>query len=74
MAKRSMIERDVKRAKRVTDARAAGVTPRLRCRVRNRCQVCGRSRGYIRFFKMCRICVREHAAKGLIPGLRKASW
>ncbi len=74
MAKTSMIERDKKRAKRVQDALNAGVEPTLRCRVRNRCQVCGRPRGYIRFFKMCRICVREHAANGLIPGLRKSSW
>ncbi len=69
-----MIERDKKRAKRVSDALAAGVTPKLRCRVRNRCQVCGRPRGYVRFFKMCRICIREHAANGLIPGMRKSSW
>ncbi|HID92272.1 TPA: type Z 30S ribosomal protein S14 [Candidatus Gracilibacteria bacterium] len=74
MAKRSMIERDKKRAKRVSDAIAAGVVPKFKCRVRNRCQVCGRPRGYIRFFKMCRICVRENASLGLIPGLRKASW
>ena len=74
MAKTSMIVRDIKRAKRVNDARAAGVAPRFKCRTRNRCQICGRPRGYIRFFKMCRICVREHAAKGLIPGLRKSSW
>lgn len=69
-----MIERDLKRKKKVNDAFNAGVTPKLRCRVRNRCQVCGRPRGYMRFFKMCRICVREHASRGLIPGLRKASW
>ncbi len=74
MAKKSMIERDIKRAKRVQDALNAGGTPKFKCRVRNRCQVCGRPRGYIRFFQMCRICVRESASKGLIPGLRKASW
>jgi len=74
MAKKSMIERDKKRAKRVLDAISAGVAPKFKCRIRNRCQLCGRPRGYIRFFRLCRVCVREKAALGLIPGLRKASW
>jgi len=74
MAKRSMIERDVKRAKKIQDSLNAGVAPKFKNRVRNRCQICGRPRGYIRFFQMCRICVREAASKGLIPGLRKSSW
>ncbi len=40
----------------------------------HRCKVCGRSRGYIRKFGMCRICFREHAIKGYIPGVVKSSW
>ncbi len=40
----------------------------------NRCKICGRPRGYIRKFKMCRICFRELALKGQLPGVRKASW
>lgn len=40
----------------------------------NRCPVCGRPRGYMRRFGMCRICFRKLAAKGEIPGLRKSSW
>lgn len=43
-------------------------------RVRNRCQRCGRPRGYIRRFKLCRICFRELALEGKIPGVVKASW
>lgn len=43
-------------------------------RVRNRCKVCGRPRGYIRRFGMCRICFREMALKGEIPGVVKSSW
>jgi small subunit ribosomal protein S14 len=43
-------------------------------RVRNRCSRCGRPRGYYRRFSLCRICVRELALEGKIPGLRKASW
>lgn len=42
--------------------------------VRNRCQVTGRPRGNYRRFDMCRIKIREFAALGLIPGLKKASW
>jgi small subunit ribosomal protein S14 len=43
-------------------------------RVRNRCRVCGRPRGYMRRFQLCRICFREMALKGLIPGVTKSSW
>jgi small subunit ribosomal protein S14 len=42
--------------------------------VRNRCRRCGRPRGYMRRFALCRICFRELALEGLIPGVRKASW
>ncbi len=40
----------------------------------NRCQRCGRPRGYLRDFGICRICFREMALEGKIPGVRKASW
>lgn len=43
-------------------------------RVRNRCKICGRPRGYIRKFEMCRICFREAALRGDIPGVSKSSW
>lgn len=43
-------------------------------RLRNRCQLTGRSRGYIRRFGLSRITFRELALKGLIPGVAKASW
>jgi small subunit ribosomal protein S14 len=42
--------------------------------VRNRCTVCGRPRGYIRRFGLCRICFRELALQGKIPGVVKSSW
>ena len=48
--------------------------PKFKVRVRNRCRVCGRARGYIRKFQMCRICFRGFALKGEIPGVVKASW
>lgn len=40
----------------------------------NRCQLCGRARGYMRRFGLCRLCFREYAHKGQIPGVTKASW
>lgn len=43
-------------------------------RQRNRCPLCGRARAYIRRFGMCRICFREKALQGEIPGVKKISW
>ncbi|MCS6972032.1 MAG: type Z 30S ribosomal protein S14 [Turneriella sp.] len=48
--------------------------PKFRVRAYNRCPLCGRARGYLRRFQMCRICFREHASRGLIPGVSKSSW
>jgi small subunit ribosomal protein S14 len=45
-----------------------------RIRLRNRCQFTGRARGCLRKFKLSRLCFREMAHQGLIPGLFKASW
>jgi len=49
-------------------------TPKFPVRRHNRCQVCGRPRGFLRRFAMCRICFRENAHRGYIPGVTKASW
>ena len=43
-------------------------------RVHNRCFRCGRPRGYVRRFGLCRICLRDLAHQGLIPGVTKSSW
>jgi small subunit ribosomal protein S14 len=60
MAKKSSINREAKREFKV--------------QVRNRCRLCGRPRGYMRRFGLCRICFRERALQGLIPGVVKSSW
>lgn len=68
MAKKSMVVRETRR--------------KFQVRVRNRCQfvdphsgkICGRPRGYIRRFGLCRIHFRELALQGKIPGVTKASW
>ncbi len=60
MAKKSIIIRETRR--------------KYAERVRNRCRVCGRPRGYMRKFQMCRICFRERALSGKIPGVVKSSW
>lgn len=61
MAKKSQIARAKKKIKHST-------------RVIRRCWRCGRRRGYMRDFDLCRICFRELASRGLIPGVRKSSW
>lgn len=48
--------------------------PKFSTRQHNRCKLCGRPRGYLRRFGICRICFRELAWKGEIPGIKKASW
>ena len=89
MAKESMKAREVKRArlaKKYADKReqlkAEGDYEGLQAlprnsssiRMRNRCQITGRSRGYMRQFGISRIQFREMASQGLIPGVKKASW
>ncbi len=61
MAKKSMIAKQQRK-------------PKFETRGYNRCQRCGRPRAYLRKFGMCRICVRELALRGELPGVRKASW
>lgn len=48
--------------------------PKFSVRAKNRCHICGRSRAYIRKFGICRICFRQLAHKGELPGVTKASW
>lgn len=89
MARKALFEREKKRAQladkyaaKRAELKAAGdyvglaKLPRNSnpIRQRNRCAMTGRSRGYIRQFGLSRITFREHASKGQIPGVRKASW
>jgi small subunit ribosomal protein S14 len=61
MAKKSLINK-------------ANRVPKFKVRAYTRCGRCGRSRAFLRKFGMCRICVRELAHRGELPGVRKASW
>lgn len=61
MARKALIEKSKRKAK-------------YSARRYNRCKRCGRPRAYIRKFGLCRICFREMALRGEIPGVRKASW
>jgi small subunit ribosomal protein S14 len=70
-------------AKRVKDAkidrelqknRIAGKTQKFSSRQHNRCQICGRPRGFLRKFSLCRLCFRLLALRGEIPGVSKSSW
>lgn len=59
-----------------TTAKEVRETKKLKYKIRyrNRCKICGRSRGYLRRYGICRLCFREHALLGEIPGVKKASW
>lgn len=48
--------------------------PKFKVRKRNRCNICGRPRAFIRFFGLCRICFRTLAHMGKLPGVTKSSW
>ena len=48
--------------------------PKFKVRAVNRCKLCGRARGFMRKFQMCRICFRNLASQGKIPGVTKSSW
>ncbi|MBI4134228.1 MAG: type Z 30S ribosomal protein S14 [Candidatus Terrybacteria bacterium] len=52
----------------------AAKKPKFSTRIVRRCFRCGRRRGFMRAFDLCRICFRELARRGEIPGFRKASW
>jgi small subunit ribosomal protein S14 len=49
-------------------------SPKFRIRLRNRCKLCGRPRGFMRKFKMCRLCFRRFALEGDVTGVTKSSW
>ena len=49
-------------------------TPKFAVRAYTRCERCGRSRAYLRKFRLCRICFRQLALQGNLPGVVKASW
>ncbi|ADK86278.1 ribosomal protein S14 [Desulfarculus baarsii DSM 2075] len=48
--------------------------PKFKVRRRNRCPICGRPRAFIRKFGLCRVCLRNMALRGELPGVIKASW
>ena len=70
MANKAAIAKNLKQKRRV----AGGSTKFKTVKLRNRCALCGRSRGYIGRFKLCRICFRKKALKGDLPGVTKMSW
>jgi len=48
--------------------------PKFKVQGYHRCEICGRPRGYLRKFAMCRLCFRQRALRGEIPGVTKSSW
>lgn len=74
MAKKSLVIKLQKLKKKQQKAFELGKKMEKGTRVYNRCRLCGRNRGYLRAFDMCRMCFRELANKGLINGIKKSSW
>ncbi len=89
MAKKSILARDIKRRKmhakyaakraelkKLGDSEGLAKLPANSSptRLKNRCSETGRPRSYMRQFGLCRLSFREHASKGEIPGITKASW
>lgn len=74
MAKKSLIVKKGKLQNILLKSKMRGEKMPLQTRVYNRCRLCGRPRGYMRKFDMCRICFKELARKGLIIGIKKSSW
>ncbi len=77
-ATRSMLRKLIKSGSEERDEAVLKLQKRRRdespSRVRNRCLACGRSRGTLKKFKLCRIHLREATMRGDVPGLKKASW
>jgi small subunit ribosomal protein S14 len=75
MAKVSQVQKNLKRARRAALYKSLGVKKinKVSTRVRNRCRITGRPRGYLRHFGLSRLTFRELASKGELPGVVKAS-
>ena len=74
MARLSLILSQQKKLGALLRAKRAGKKAEFSTRAYNRCKLCGRRHGYMRFFGVCRICFRELATNGDIPGITKSSW
>jgi small subunit ribosomal protein S14 len=74
MATTAKIAKEEKKQAEINRAKAAGKQAKFAVRLRHRCKNCGRPRGFLRKFSLCRICFRKFALAGEIPGVTKASW
>jgi small subunit ribosomal protein S14 len=74
MARKGLINSWQAKLDVVRKAKAEGKKAKHAIRSYNRCSLCHRRHGYIRFFGICRICFRELASNGEIPGVTKSSW
>ncbi|MBT3864622.1 type Z 30S ribosomal protein S14 [Candidatus Peregrinibacteria bacterium] len=74
MARTALTVKNDRRAQTALRRKAAGNPVVNSTKIYNRCRLCKRGKGYMRKFDMCRICFRELASNGKIPGLKKSSW
>ncbi len=74
MARRAIVHKQKTKLNKYLQAKGEGRKPKFPTRIYNRCGLCGRRHGFMRFFGICRICFRELARNGEIPGVKKSSW
>ena len=74
MARKAIVHKSRKFMARYLQAKAEGRKIKNSSRAYNRCKLCGRPRGFMRDFGICRCCFRILAERGDVPGVRKSSW
>jgi small subunit ribosomal protein S14 len=74
MTRISLVNSQKQKLEAYLKAKRSGKKPAFPTRIYNRCKLCDRRHGYIRFFGICRICFRELATNGEMPGVKKSSW
>ncbi len=74
MTRISLVNSQKQKLEAYLKAKRSGKKAKFPTRIYNRCKLCNRRHGYIRFFGICRICFRELATNGEMPGIKKSSW
>lgn len=74
MARKAIIEKTKRLLRKAENCNKLGIPMKRSTRVYHRCELCGRTHGYLSKYGVCRICFRELANKGEIPGVTKSSW
>lgn len=74
MARKALMVKTARQQEKLKKELSQGKKPTMQTKVYNRCKLCGRNRGFMGYFQICRICFREQARAGNIMGVKKSSW